>query len=74
LNVIKQAYARSKKIPIDNLTFSTTIQNFDQIKEKLDFGANLTGLFLEGCRVNKETQFLQESFIKEIIFPIDNIQ
>jgi len=40
----------------------------------MEYGANIYGLHLEGCRVNHETLSLEQSHYKEMLFSIPNLK
>ena len=40
----------------------------------MEYGANIYGLYLDGCRVNFEKLCLEDSYDKEILFSVPNIK
>ena len=63
-----QSYARKTMIPIDTLSFKAEVRRFtkDNIESVPSEGVNIHGLFLEGCKINFESGYLEESEKKEL--------
>lgn len=61
-----QTYARNHNIAIDTLTFRTEVKPYDSTncQETPEKGVNIHGLFLEGCRWDREKMCLSESHPK----------
>jgi dynein heavy chain len=58
-----QTYARRTHIAIDTLMFTAEIKPYfkDQVTEGPKDGVNVHGLFIEGCRCNMKSGYLEES-------------
>lgn len=64
-----QNYARQKTIAIDELSYKFAIRDdiqIEDVKQRPDAGCIVYGIFLEGCRWNKETHMLDDSEAKKL--------
>ena len=59
----RQNYARKYKIPIDTMTLDYKIVSNENMPAPAD-GVYVKGMFMEGCKWNATTQFLDESDLK----------
>ncbi|KAK9508782.1 hypothetical protein O3M35_006257 [Rhynocoris fuscipes] len=60
-----QNYSRREKVSIDQVGFEFSMTEFmKEASESPPFGVYCRGLFIEGCRWNKNTMFLDESLPK----------
>ncbi len=58
-----QTYARRTRIAIDTLMFNSEIRPYfkEEVTEGPKDGVNVHGLFIQGCKCNMKTGFLEES-------------
>lgn len=64
-----QNYSRSRKIPIDTLSFEFLIEDqrkHTDVTEKPDAGCLIYGMYLEGCKWDDTTHMLNESDPKKL--------
>jgi len=69
LTAVLQTYSRKYRMPIDTLTFSFTVLPYMERKE-IDKGPSdgvyIEGLFLDGCKWDKETKQLEDSNLGQL--------
>ena len=56
------------------MVFSTEILGDIETFDKIPFGTFISGLYLDGCRVNEEKLCLEDSNRKELLFKIGIIK
>ncbi|XP_072168572.1 dynein axonemal heavy chain 3-like [Diadema setosum] len=65
LTGVSQNYARKYTIPIDHLGFQFSVTSYEEtVNTKPEDGAFIQGLFLEGCRWDRQAMVLAESLPK----------
>ncbi|KRX01504.1 P-loop containing nucleoside triphosphate hydrolase [Pseudocohnilembus persalinus] len=77
LTSVLQQYSRQNKVSLDQLTFKYSFKNVndkDYTEKRLDHGYYLSGLFIEGCKLNTSGDFLEEQTGNTMYQPAPIIQ